>query len=122
MSRTEMPLVVANHTGTTYTFTTGDWGAIHTDTGGAGNIAYTLPAATTVPAGTYLHVFSVPAGTVSVTCTNAIIADNDAAASSVTWSTAGEIIGWGGRFMSTGTLWMYTPFIPSIAATQTIGA
>lgn len=120
MSRTEMPLIIKEHTGATYTFAAGDWGAIHTNRGNAGNIAYTLPTLTTADAGVYLHTFNAAAGEVSVSCTNLIIADNDIAATSVTWSEATEIVGWGARFLWTGTKWLYTPFIPSLEATQAI--
>jgi hypothetical protein len=121
MARTDMPLTIKAHTGTTHTFDNTDWGKIHTNRGNAGNIAFTIPAATTVKPGTYFHFFAVAAGTVSFTCLEGIAADNNATADSVTWDTAGEIIGWGARFMSNGTVWMYTPYLSDLDATQTIG-
>jgi hypothetical protein len=47
--------------------------------------------------------------------------DNNATGDSVTWATASEIIGWGARYMSNGTVWLYTPFLPDDAFTQTVG-
>lgn len=121
MARIDMPLVIKEHTGTTHTFGPGDWGAIHTNRGNAGNIAFTLPAASSVSPGTFFHVFAVAAGTVSFTCLEQIVADNNATADSVSWATADEIIGWGARFLSTGSVWLYTAFLPEEDHGQTIG-
>ena len=53
MAKADIPLSIRVHTGTTKTFGAGDWGAVHTNRGSAGNIAYTLPDPTTIKAGTY---------------------------------------------------------------------
>lgn len=121
MARVEIPLVIKAHTGTTKTFGAGDWGAIHTNRGNSGNIAYTLPDPTTIKAGTYLDVFCVAAGEVSVTCNEGIVTLNNAAADSVAWSTAGEIIGNSGKFVTDGTSWLFHNHIAAEAATTTVG-
>lgn len=122
MAGVEIPLTIKAHTGTTYTFGPGDWGAIHTNRGNSGNIAFTLPAATSVKAGTYLDVFCVAAGTVTVACNNGIVALNTAVGDSVAWSTAGEIIGNSGHFVSDGTSWLFHNHIAAEAATTTVTA
>ena len=121
MSRVDIPLKISAHTATTYTFTKGDYGAIHTNRGNAGNIAYTLPSAATAGAGAYLDVFCVAAGTVTVTCDEGIVTLNNAAADSVAWSTASEIIGNSGKFVSDGTSWLFHNHTAAEAATTTVG-
>lgn len=122
MARVDIPLVVKAHTASSYTFGPGDWGAIHTNRGNAGNIAFTLPAASTVAAGTYLDVFCVAAGTVSVACDNGIVTLNNAIADGVSWETAGEIIGNSGKFVSDGTSWLFHNHIAAEAATTTVAS
>jgi hypothetical protein len=121
MARAAYPLAIRPHTETTYTFGPGDWGGIHTNRGAAGNIAYTLPDPTTIPAGTYVDVFCVAAGTVTVGCNEGIVTLNNAAADSVAWSTASEIIGNSGRFVCDGTSWLFHNHIAAEAATTTVG-
>jgi hypothetical protein len=120
MARVDIPLSIKAHTASTKTFGAGDWGAIHTNRGNSGNIAFTLPAATSVPAGTYLDVFCVAAGEVLVGCNEGIVTLNNAAADSVAWSTASEIIGNSGRFVSDGTSWLFHNHIAAEAATTTV--
>ena len=121
MARVDMPLSILPHTATTYTFGAGDWGGVHTNRGVAGNIAYTLPDPTSIKAGTYLYVFCVAAGTVTVTCNEGIVTLNNAAADSIAWSTANEIIGNGGKFLTDGTSWLFHNYIAAEAATTTVG-
>jgi hypothetical protein len=121
MAKADIPLSIRVHTATTKTFGAGDWGAVHTNRGSAGNIAYTLPSPTTIPAGTYLYVYCVAAGEVSVLCNEGIVTLNNAAADSVAWSTAGEIIGNGGKFTCDGTSWLFSNYIAAEAATTTVG-
>jgi hypothetical protein len=121
MARVEIPLTISAHTGTTYTFAAGDWGAVHTNRGNSGNIAYTLPDPTTIKAGTYLYVYCIAAGTVTVSCNEGIVTLNNAAADSIAWSTASEIIGNGGKFLCDGTSWLFHNYIAAEAATTTVG-
>ena len=122
MAQVGIPLVIRAHTASEYTFGPGDWGAIHTNRGNAGNIAFTLPSPTTVKAGTYLDVFCVAAGTVSVACEDGIVALNNAAADSVSWETASEIIGNSGKFVCDGTSWLFHNHIAAEAATTTVSS
>lgn len=90
-----------------YTVDIDDWGKILTNRGDGDALTITLPAAASVPSGFYVEVFVVADFAVTVaTAAGELVTKNDAAANSVAWSTATEIIGAGGKFVSDGTSWL----------------
>lgn len=78
-----------------YTITAADSGAILTNGGAAGAIAFTLPTAAVAFEGVYFWVFVVTGQTVTVTCNSAgdLVILNDASANSMAWVTGGQLIG-----------------------------
>ena len=92
-------------------------GTYFTDLGTTGTIDFTLPAAT---AGLVYTFFSASAGALLVKAASAImVADNNAAATSVQYVSAGDIIGAGFRLFADGAKWFAMPF-GTEAATVTI--
>jgi hypothetical protein len=94
-------------------------GKVITNRGG-GALAITLPAPTTVPVGSWVMIYSVAAGDVSITCTDKIICLNNAAADAIGWTTAGEEIGNCARMVSLGSLWFAEMHIADEANTMTV--
>lgn len=95
-------------TATTYRATKQDLGVIFTNRGAGGNLALTLPPTIDLDLGWWCEVFSVAAGTVTVSSdtTDTIVASNDATADSIAFSTASEIIGNGLTMVWDGTGWL----------------
>jgi hypothetical protein len=105
--------------GSARTITHADLGKVITNRGG-GALAITLPATTTVPVGSWVMIYSVAAGDVSITCTDKIICLNNAAADAIGWTTAGEEIGNCARMVSLGSLWFAEMHIADEANTMTV--
>lgn len=102
-----------------YTVVAADCGTLFTNTGATGAVTFTLPAETNT--GLWFE-FMVTAGQ-NVTVTAAagkLVAFNNAAATSITYSTAGELIGSGVRVACDGTKWIAMPILGSETATPTI--
>jgi hypothetical protein len=106
-------------TGATRTITHADLGKVITNRGG-GALAITLPAPTAVPAGSWVMVYSVAAGDVSITSTDTVICLNNAAADAIGWTTAGEEIGNCALMVSLGSLWFAEMHIADEANTMTV--
>lgn len=102
-----------------YTVTDADWGSLITNRGASGAVTITLPAPTTTQTGVWVDLFQVAGQNLVITAgTDLITTFNDATATSITYSTAGELIGNGARFVNDGTTWLHMPFTNE-AATQT---
>jgi hypothetical protein len=106
-------------TGATHTVTHADLGKVITNRGG-GALAVTLPDPATVPTGSWVMVYSVAAGDVSIGCTDKIVCLNNAAADAVGWTTAGEEIGNCALMVSIGSLWFAEMHIADEANTVTV--
>jgi hypothetical protein len=106
-------------TGATYTVTHADLGKVITNRGG-GALAVTLPDPASVPTGSWVLVYSVAAGDVTVGVTDKVIALNDATASTIGWSTAGEEIGNSVLMVNLGTLWFAEVHIADEANTLAV--
>lgn len=106
-------------TGTTYSVVAADLGTIFTNRGAGGNIAYTLPATSTIAVGWHATFYAVAAGTVTVASAvgDTIVAFNDATADSIAFSTSSEIIGGSVRMVWDGTGWL--SFVSLGTETQT---
>jgi hypothetical protein len=107
-------------TGTTYTVTPEDFGKVITNRGAAGNLALTLPAPSAAFTGCSVRVFCVAAGTVTIACTSLLIVENNAAATSIAFSTASEIIGNAVTAVCTGSKWFIELHLANTASTHTI--
>lgn len=114
--------IIKPKTTTTYRMTLMDLGAIITNRGAGGNLALTLPPTIDLPAGWWVEVFCVAAGTVTVTAPTAstMVVFNNAAASSIAFSTASEIIGESLRITWDGTGWLTQVFLGAETGTPTI--
>ena len=96
-----------------YTVLASETGTYFTDYGCTGTIEFTLPAAT---AGLQYTFYSVAAGTLLVKAASAImVADNNAAATSVQLADANDIIGGGFRVFADGSKWFALPFGTELA-------
>ena len=86
-----------------------DLNRLHTNRGAAGAVTLTLPAASG-SGGRYVDVFVVADQNVVVAAASGeMVAHNNAAATSVAWSTSGDKIGSGARFICDGTSWLCLP-------------
>lgn len=103
-----------------YTITRDDHGKIFTNRGAAGAVTFTLPAVSGND-GMEVLVMAVANQAITVAGTaGELVAFNDAAANSIAFSTAGEIIGSGVRCVCDGTSWLIMPILGSETATPTI--
>ena len=120
---TDTPAVIKEHTGSTYTVTTGDYGAIHTNRGG-GACTYTLPAPSAALKGVWLDIFVVAAGdnVITTAAGNEMVLLNDALATSLTIGTNGEEIGNGVHLVCDGTSWLGFVSLAAEAVSLTVGA
>ncbi len=87
----------------------GDSGTIFTNTGAGAGITFTLPVVTLT--GWQAWFFATVAQTIVVTSVegNNLVAFNDAAATSVSFATGGQIIGGGCYVVSDGARWLVMP-------------
>ena len=78
-----------------------DIGKLFTNRGASGAVTLTLPPTADIPDGWWCEVFVAANQSVTVAAptTDTMVAFNDAAADSVAFSTSGEKIGAGGRFV-----------------------
>jgi hypothetical protein len=106
-------------TGSTRTITPADFGKCITNRGG-GALTVTLPDPATVPKGSWVKFFGVAAGNFIIQCTSKIVCLNNAAATSISWSTDGEEIGNGAEAINLGTLWFVKISLADEANTLTV--
>ena len=103
-----------------YTVKVGDSGTVFTNYGCTGTSVFTLPAVATAD-GCIFWFFSAAAGTFTVTApATTLTTFNNAAATSVSWETGGEIIGNGFCIFSDGTLYYCMTMPAAVAATMTV--
>ena len=123
MARSDTPAIIKEHTGSTHTITTGDYGAVHTNRGG-GALTYTLPAPSAALKGVWFDVYVVAAGDNVITTAGGdqLVLLNDAAATSLTIGTNGEEIGNGVHVVCDGTSWLCFVALAAEAASLTVGA
>ena len=102
-----------------YTVAVGDSGKLFTTVGATGTVTFTLPAASATFTGYDLYIVCGAAQTLTVATATAdtLVTLNDAAADSVSLSTASEKIGGGFHVFCDGTLWFALPLTEE---TQTI--
>jgi hypothetical protein len=95
-------------------------GTLFTNRGAAGAVTFTLPGATAVPAGTWYLVLGIAGQNMSVvTATvDTLVVLNDAAADSLTVSTAGQLIGSLMLVINDGTAWIAVGI--GVGATYTV--
>lgn len=96
----------ADEAGATRTITQDDFGKIITNSGGA--LTATLPTASPAFRGAWVKFYQVAAGDLVIDCATAdtIIADNDAAADSVTFGLDTFEIGTGVTMVCNGSKWL----------------
>lgn len=123
MANFDTPMIIKEHTGSTYTITTGDYGAVHTNRGG-GACTYTLPAPSAALKGVWLDIFVVVAGdqVIETSAGDQMVLLNDAAATRLTIGTNGEEIGNGVHLVCDGTSWLCFVNLAAEAVTLTVGA
>ena len=123
MSNFDTPVIIKEHTGSTYTITTGDYGAVHTNRGG-GACTYTLPAPSAALKGVWVDFFVIVAGdnVITTAAGNELVLLNDALATSLTIGQNGEEIGNGVHVVCDGTSWLCFVNLAAEAVTLTVGA
>ena len=123
MGASDTPVIIKAHTGSTYTITDGDYGAVHTNRGG-GALTYTLPAPSAALKGVWFDVFVVVAGdnVITTSAGDALVLLNDASATSLTIGTNGEEIGNGCHVVCDGTSWLVFVNLAAEAVSLTVGA
>ncbi len=89
------------------TLTSADAGYLITTTGGSGAITFTLPAAASNTGVTFQFYNTVDQNMIIAAPAGTLVAFNNAAATSVAFSTAGNKIGGGGRVTSDGSKWLF---------------
>ena len=93
-----------------YTITAADGGKIFTNRGDTDAITFTLPAVSSTYTGMEVQFFAVADFDLAVAATaGEMVFKNDAAANSVKYATASEIIGGGFRAICDGTSWLVSP-------------
>jgi len=103
-----------------YTLTAADVGGLFTTTGATGTVTFTLPAVAT-STGYWYDFMNTVGQTMTVTApANKLVAFNNATATSITFSTASELIGSGVRVVCDGAKWIAMPILGSETATPTI--
>ena len=120
MSNTYAKVVTAVTANTSLTFP-GFNGALVTNRGASGAVTLTLDDPTTANAGCWVQTFNIAAQNVTLRAVSAskLTVFNNAAATSIAWSTASNLIGSGCTAVSDGTTWliMLNPGTTSGAAT-----
>jgi len=89
-----------------------DLGTIFTNRGATGAVTLTLPKTTTLPVGwncSFMGVADQNLVIASYGSSDDIVAHNDAAADTLTFSTAADLIGSGGSLVWDGTGWLFFP-------------
>lgn len=89
-----------------------DLGKIFTNRGAGGSVTLTLPVVTSLPSGWWVEFFQVADQNLVIASQGSsdnIVGHNDAGLDTITSSTAGDLIGTGGRLVWDGTGWLYFP-------------
>lgn len=98
-----------------------DEGTLFTNAGASGAVTFTLPPRADIPDGWSCQVFTVAGQNVTVAAdvADTLVTFNDAAADSITWSTAGDLIGNGAEFIYSAAdeLWFCLLFIEGAVVT-----
>lgn len=105
-----------------YQLLPGDIGTLFTNRGATGAVTFTLPVTADIPTGFWAEFFVV-AGQNVIVATPTVdtgVAFNDAAADSVAFQTAAELIGGGMRCVWDGTGWLYFIHLGSETQTPTV--
>lgn len=91
-----------------YSILAKDIGTLFTNRGATGSVTLTLPATSTIAAGWWCRVFAAAdyAFITASATADTITTFNDAAADSLEFSTASEILGSGAEFVWDGTKWL----------------
>lgn len=104
-----------------YTLTEADSGKVFTNVGASGSVTFTLPAVATSAGLHYKFISAVLAQNMVIAApANTMVAGNDIAATSITFSTASEIAGNGVEVFCDGTLWYAFLSLGNEAFTPTI--
>jgi len=86
-----------------------DLGKIFTNRGAGGSVTFTLPKTTTLPAGWNCRFFGVADQNIVIASygsSDDIVTHNEAGADTLTFSTAGDLIGVGVEMVWDGTSWL----------------
>lgn len=98
-----------------------DNGTLFTNRGAAGTVIFTLPTIATLPSGWTCDFYQVADFTMTVAAAaGKLVVFNDAAANSITFSTASELIGNSITVISDGTSFLVIPHIAAEGVTITI--
>lgn len=89
-----------------YTLTPADNGKIFTNQGATGAIVFTLPTPADHLRGVWYEFFVIADYSLTVTCTESIVADDNVSADSVGYATTDEMIGGSFEAICTGTAWI----------------
>ena len=105
----------------TIPLTAADHGKLYTNKGATGTVTFQLPALADVPAGWFVEIYAMTAAqNVTVTApTGKLVAFNNAAATSLTFSASSAIIGNSARIVSTGAEYLAITSMP-VSANETI--
>ena len=95
-----------------YTIAVADHGTLFNNKGAVGLVTFTLPPIANVQAGWWVDFYAlVVAQNFAITApTNKLVAFNNIAATTLTWSTAGNIAGNGARVIFDGLLYLLWNF------------
>ena len=99
-----------------------DIGVLFTNRGAAGSVTITLPPTSELPVGWFCEFFQVADEIIIVASPTAdtMVVFNDAAADSVSYATAAEMIGNGLKFTWDGTGWLVRTNLAADSVTATI--
>ncbi len=92
-----------------YTLTAADNGGLFTTTGATGAVTFTLPAVASSAGLHYKIVNTVDQNMTIAAAAGTMVTFNNAAATSVAWSTAGNKIGGGAEVFCDGAKWIVRP-------------
>lgn len=104
-----------------YTVVAADGGKLFTTTGASGAVTFTLPAIAGIVAGWFVEFFNTVGQNMIITApAGLLVAMNNAAATTATFSTAGELIGAGARVTFDGAKYLLQMISASETVTPTI--
>lgn len=103
-----------------YTLTAADSGGVFTTTGAAGAVNFSLPAVATSTGFTYSFVNTVDQNMTITAPAGTLVALNNASATSIAWSTAGEKIGASCTVICDGSKWLLQNHLVAEAQTVTV--
>jgi len=89
-----------------YTLTPADNGILFTNEGATGSVTFTLPTPSAKLRGVWYEFFVIADYALVLSCTEGIVADDNASADSVSYATTDEMIGGSFEAVCTGTLWL----------------